>query len=162
MAAATKKQIQCIYVIAAKCGLVERGNKEDNLHNLVYQLTEKESISELTEDQAAAVIRRLKDEEASAADEQAKAYISEAQIKKIFGLAYELAALSPSDAKVKDRLCGIIFKELGIKVNPRTDIFKGFSERQGAALIDALKRYVRSAKRKGGGNGYKQAQSQGS
>lgn len=158
MAAATKKQIQCIYVIAAKCGLVERGNKEDNLHNLVYQLTEKESISELTEDQAAAVIRRLNDEEASAADAEAKAYISEAQIKKIFGLAYELAAVSPSEAKVKDRLCGIILKELGIKVNPRTDIFKGFSERQGAKLINALKRYVRSAKKKGGENGYKQAQ----
>ena len=157
MAAATKKQIQCIYVIAAKCGLVERGNKEDNLHNLVYQLTEKESLSELTEDQAAAVIRRLKEEEASAADAETKAYISEAQIKKIFGLAYELAALSPSEAKVKDRLCGIISKELELKVDPRTDIFKGFSERQGAKLIDALKRYVRSAKRKGGGNGYKQA-----
>lgn len=162
MAAATKKQIQCIYVIAAKCGLVERGNKEDNLHNLVYQLTEKESISELTEDQAAAVIRRLKEEEASAADGEVKAYISEAQIKKIFGLAYELAAVSPSEAKVKDRLCGIISKELGLKVNPRTDIFKGFSERQGAKLIDALKRYVRSVKRKGGGNGYKQAQGKGS
>ena len=135
MSAATKKQIQCIYVIAAKCGLVERGNKEDNLHNLVYQLTEKESISDLTEDQAAVVIRRLKDEEASAADEVAKAYISQAQIKKIFGLAYELAALSPYEAKVKDRLCGIISKELGIKVNPRNDIFKGFSERQGANAI---------------------------
>ena len=158
MAAATKKQIQCIYVIAAKCGLVERGNKEDNLHCLVHQLTEKESISELTEDQAAAVIRRLKEVEASAADAEVKAYISEAQIKKIFGLAYELAALSPSEAKVKDRLCGIISKELGLKVDPRTDIFKGFSERQGAKLIDALKRYVRSAKRKGEGNGYKQAQ----
>lgn len=158
MAAATKKQIQCIYVIAAKCGLVERGNKEDNLHNLVYQLTKKESISELTEDQAAAVIRRLKYEETRAADAEAKAYISEAQIKMVFGLAYELAAVSPSEAKVKDRLCGIIAKELGIKVNPRSDIFKGFSERQGAKLIDALKRYVRSAKKKGGGNGYKQAQ----
>lgn len=158
MAAVTKKQIQCIYVIATKCGLVEPGSKEDNLHNLVYQLTKKESISELTEDQAAAVICRLKDEEASAADAEAKAYISEAQIKKIFGLAYELAAVSPSEAKVKDRLCGIILKELGVKVDPRTDVFKGFSERQGAKLIDALKRYVRSAKRKGGGNGYKQAQ----
>lgn len=158
MAAATKKQIQCIYVIAAKCGLVERGNKQDNLHNLVYQLTKKESISELTEQQAAAVIRRLKEEEASAADAEAKAYISEAQIKKVFGLMYELAAVSPSEAKVKDRLCGIISKELGIKVNPKNDIFKGFSERQGAKLIDALKRYVRSAKRKGGGNGYQQAQ----
>ena len=159
MAAATKKQIQAIYVIGAKCGLVERGNKQDNLHTLIYQLTEKESVSELTEEQAAAVIRRLKSEEAAviAADEQVKAFISEAQIKKIFGLMYELAALSPSQAKVKDRLCGIIQKELGLKVNPRSDIFRGFSERQGARLIDALKRYVRQAKRKGEGNGRKQA-----
>lgn len=158
-AAATKKQIQAIYVIGAKCGLVERGNKQDNLHNLIYQLTEKESVSELTEEQAAAVISRLKSEEAAviAADEQIKAVISEAQIKKIFGLMYELAALSPSQAKIKDRLCGIIQKELGLKVNPRSDIFRGFSERQGARLIDALKRYVRQAKRKGEGNGRKQA-----
>ena len=158
-AAATKKQIQAIYVIGAKCGLVERGNKQDNLHNLIYQLTEKESVSELTEEQAAAVISRLKSEEAAviAADEQVKAFISEAQIKKIFGLMYELAALSPSQAKIKDRLCGIIQKELGLKVNPRSDIFRGFSERQGARLIDALKRYVRQAKRKGEGNGRKQA-----
>lgn len=158
-AAATKKQIQAIYVIGAKCGLVERGNKQDNLHNLIYQLTEKESVSELTEEQAAAVISRLKSEEAAviAADEQVKAFISEAQIKKIFGLMYELAALSPSQAKVKDRLCGIIQKELELKVNPRSDIFRGFSERQGARLIDALKRYVRQAKRKGEGNGRKQA-----
>ncbi len=158
-AAATKKQIQAIYVIGAKCGLVERGNKQDNLHNLIYQLTEKESVSELTEEQAAAVIRRLKSEEAAviAADEQIKAFISEAQIKKIFGLMYELAALSPSQDKIKDRLCGIIQKELGLKVNPRSDIFRGFSERQGAKLIDAIKRYVRRAKRKGDGNGRKQA-----
>ncbi len=157
MAAATKKQIQLIYIIGAKCGLVERGNKQDNLHSLIYQLTEKESVSELTEEQAAAVIRRLKSEEESvnAADGEAKAFISEAQIKKIFGLMYELAALSPSTAKVKDRLCGIIQKELGIKVDPRTDIFKGFSERQGAKLIDAIKRYVRQAKRKGAGSGRK-------
>ena len=92
-----------------------------------------------------------------AADEQVKVFISEAQIKKIFGLMYELAALSPSEAKVKDRLCGIIQKELGLKVNPRSDIFRGFSERQGAKLIDAIKRYVRRAKRKGDGNGRKQA-----
>lgn len=159
MAAATKKQIQAIYVIGAKCGLVERGNKQDNLHTLIYQLTEKESVSELTEEQAAAVIRRLKSEEAAviAADEQVKAFISEAQIKKIFGLMYELAALSPSEVKVKDRLCRIIQKELRLKVNPRSDIFKGFSERQGAKLIDAIKRYVRQAKRKEEGNGRKQA-----
>ncbi len=66
---------------------------------------------------------------------------------------YELATLSSSTAKVKDKLCGIIQKELGIKVDPSTDIFKGFSERQGAKLIDAIKRYVRHAKGNVAGNG---------
>ena len=44
--------------------------------------------------------------------------------------------------------CGIIKKELGITVNPKYDIFKGFSERQGAELIDTIKRYVRAEKRR--------------
>lgn len=79
---------------------------------------------------------------------EVKAYISNAQIGKIFGLMYELAKLSPSDVTVKDRLCGIIKKELGVTVNPKYDIFKGFSERQGAVLIDTIKRYVRAEKRR--------------
>ena len=73
-------------------------------------------------------------------------------------MMYELAQLSPSDATVKARLCGIISKELNIKVNPRKDIFKGFSERQGAALIESIKIYLRSAKRKGAGYGHQQAE----
>ena len=61
---------------------------------------------------------------------------------------YEFAKLSPSAVTVKERLCGIIKKELGITVNPKYDIFKGFSERQGAELIDTIKRYVRAEKRR--------------
>lgn len=156
MAAATKKQIQLIYVIGSKCELTEPGNSQDNLHNLVYQITGKESISELSTKEAAAVIERLRSEEAGA-DETVNAFISEAQIKKIFGMMYELAKLSPSDVKIKKRLCGIIYKELRIKTDPRMDIFKGFSERQGAALIEALKRYIRQAKKKGNVNGSEQA-----
>ena len=157
MAAATKKQIQLIYVIGNKCGLVEPGNKRDNLHNFIFQLTRKTSVSKLTEEQAAVVIRQLRENEKAITDEPA-AFISDAQIKKIFGMMYELAQLSPSDATVKARLCGIISKELNIKVNPRKDIFKGFSERQGAALIEAIKRYLRSAKRKGAVRGHQQAE----
>ena len=155
MAAATKKQIQLIYVIGNKCGLVDPGNKEDNLHNFVYQLTRKTSVKELTEQQAAVVIRQLRENEKAIADEPA-AFISDAQIRKIFGMMYELAKLSPSEATVKSRLCGIIQKELKLKVDPEKDIFKGFSERQGAALIEALKRYLRSAKRKGANDGHQQ------
>ena len=147
MATATKKQIQMIYVIGNKCGLVEPGNKNDDLHNFVRQMTGKTSVSELTEQQAAVVIRRLRANEKAIAEEPA-AFISGLQIKKIFGMMYELAEISPSEASVKERLCGIISKELGLKVNPCYDIFRGMSERQGAALIEALKRYIRSAKRK--------------
>ena len=157
MAAATKKQIQLIYVIGNKCGLVDPGNKQDDLHNFVFQLTRKTSVSELTEQQAAVVIRQLRENEKAITEEPA-AFISDAQIKKIFGMMYELAKISPSDATVKARLCGIISKELNLKVDPRKDIFKGFSERQGAALIEAIKRYLRSAKRKGAGCGHKQAE----
>ncbi len=156
MAAATKKQIQLIYVIGSKCGLVDPGNREDDLHNFVFQLTHKTSVKELTEQQAAAVIRQLRENEKSIADDEPVAFISAAQIKKIFGMMYELAKLSPSEATVKLRLCGIIQKELKLKVSPERDIFNGFSERQGAALIEALKRYLRSAKRKGANDGHQQ------
>ena len=142
---ATAQQIKLIYVLAGKQGLVERGNNNDNLHNLVYQTTGIEHVSKLSEQQAADVIARL--QEVTPSD--VTAYISELQIKKIFGMIYELSKISPSAATVKERLCGIIKKTLDINVNPKADIFKGFSERQGAALNEALKRYIRNAKRKG-------------
>ena len=123
----------------------------------MFGVTRKTSVSELSEEQAAVVIRQLRENKKAITDEPA-AFISGAQIKKIFGMMYELAQLSPSDATVKARLCGIISKELNIKVNPRKNIFKGFSERQGAALIEAIKRYLRSAKRKGAGRGHQQAE----
>ena len=147
MATVTKKQIQMIYVIGNKCGLVEPGSKDDDLHNFVCQLTGKMSVKELTEQQAAIVIRQLRASEKAITEEPA-AFISELQIKKIFGMMYELAEISPSEVSVKERLCGIIFKELCVKANPKRDIFRGMSERQGAALIEAIKRYIRSAKRK--------------
>ena len=142
---ATARQIKLIYVLAGKQGLVERGNDNDNLHNIVYQTTGIEHVSKLTDEQATDVIARLQE----VVPDNADAYISELQIKKIFGMMYELSKISPSTATVKERLCGIINKTLDINVNPKADIFKGFSERQGAALIEALKRYIRSAKRKG-------------
>lgn len=101
----------------------------------------------LNDEQADIVIRQLQ-ANLRAITPEVKAYISNAQISKIFGLMYEFAKLSPSAVTVKERLCGIIKKELGITVNPKYDIFKGFSERQGAELIDTIKRYVRAEKRR--------------
>lgn len=45
-----KQKRRYIYSLGRKCGLVEDGNKSDDLHGFVYQLTLKESISELNDE----------------------------------------------------------------------------------------------------------------
>lgn len=104
-----KQKRRYIYSLGRKCGLVDDGNKSDDLHGFVYQLTLKESISELNDEQADIVIRQLQ-ANLRAITPEVKAYISNAQISKIFGLMYEFAKLSPSAVTVKERLCGIIKK----------------------------------------------------
>jgi hypothetical protein len=76
--------------------------------------------------------------------------ITEQQIKKAFGLTYELQGLDTeqSTATPKQRLAGVIHKTLDIPVDLRTDIFKGITFEQGDKVIEQLKRYVRNAKRK--------------
>lgn len=106
-----KQKRRYIYSLGRKCGLVDDGNKSDDLHGFVYQLTLKESISELNDEQADIVIRQLQ-ANLRAITPEVKAYISNAQISKIFGLMYEFAKLSPSAVTVKERLCGIIKKSL--------------------------------------------------
>lgn len=154
MAEATAKQKRLIYSLGRKCGLVQDGNKQDDLHAFVYQLSCKESIAELTEQQASVIIRQLMENlKAISPPEEPITYISQQQIKKIFGLMYDLEKISPSTATVKERLCGLIKKELELSVNIKGDIFKGMSERQGAKLIEALKRYQRTTKRRIAKNG---------
>lgn len=45
--------------MGARLGILEHGNKNDNLHTLVYQLTQKESIKNLTEDEYYIVVKDL-------------------------------------------------------------------------------------------------------
>jgi hypothetical protein len=155
---ATVKQIGIIYGLGTKCGLYEKGNPRDDLHNFVWQLTQKLSIKELTEDEAARVIRHLKDCHRAlttnpsdiAVPEGSKGFITKQQISKAFGLTYELQALDAeaSTATAKQRLSGVINKVLGVTVDQSTDIFKGITFEQGDKVIEQLKRYVRSAKRR--------------
>lgn len=142
-----KQKRQHIYSLGRKCGLVEDGDKRDNLHSFVFQLTARTSISDLDDAQADIVIKQLR-RNLKAITPDVKAYISRGQSAKIFQLMYELAEISPSDVPIRDRLCGVIQRELGIKVDPSKDIFRGFSAAQGSRLIDAIKRYIRAAKRK--------------
>jgi len=152
------KQIGAIYGLGTKCGLYEKGNPRDNLHNFVWQLTQKLSIKELSADEAARVIRHLidcqcaieTDPNSPAQPEGTKGLITKEQISKAFGLTYELQKLDsePSSASAKQRLSGVIHKTLGITADLRGDIFKGITFAQGDKVIEQLKRYVRSAKRR--------------
>ena len=45
----TKQHIHTLYAIASRVGLVESGNKNDDFHTLVYRLTKKQSVKDLTE-----------------------------------------------------------------------------------------------------------------
>ena len=59
MAAIATQQIRKIYAIGNALGIVERGNAEDSLHDLVSSITGKDSLKALTYAEAQAVIRDL-------------------------------------------------------------------------------------------------------
>ena len=59
---ATKEQIRRIYALGAAAGLLDRSaGNDDNLHLWVKQFSLKDHISELTEQQADFIIRRLEE-----------------------------------------------------------------------------------------------------
>ena len=64
-----------------------------------------------------------------------------------FRLIYRLIALDeePSAATPRERLCGVIGKVLGYPVNMSQDLFKDLSQAQGTAIIEELKRYIKTA-----------------
>ncbi len=159
MAAAelTKK----IYGLGAACGIVEAGSHEDGLHSVVFRISGKTSVRELTEAEARKVIAELhsylklsKREPPPIRNRElpptVKSAMTSEQTKLAFRYIYRLEELdtAPSKSTPRERLCGVIRKVIGIEVDPDKDIFKGFSEEQGSAVIEELKRYVRTAERR--------------
>ena len=148
------QQTQRIYAMGAKLGLVESGNKNDLLHELIYGLTEKESIRELTELGYKKVIKELSERLKLQNLEEPprrpfKAQKSDGQRRKVWQLMYQLEELdlSPSSAKLGDRLCGIIKKELHIDAISKQP-FRWLTYQQGVTLIEKLKKYVANAKKR--------------
>jgi hypothetical protein len=147
-------QIRKIYAIGNALGIVESGNGEDELHVLVGGATGKESIRELTYREAAEVISRLEALQGRPAPSKGKGHsrpggVTPGQQKKIWALMYSLKACDrkPSEVGLGDRLCAVIRKELKMDAAAK-DPFAWLSCEQGNQLIEMLKRYVESAKRK--------------
>lgn len=151
MSAITKK----LYALASGLDMVERSSSDDPLHQLVFGMTGKEHISQLTEREAAAVeseLRermKLKNKTAplkSKKREIAPGMMTEAQQKKAWSLMYRLAELDPSECSVGERLVGVV-KKTGTSSSVR-DPFRFVTFELGAGIIEQLKRYVRSAERR--------------
>lgn len=153
------QQTQKIYAMAAKAGVLESGNKNDMLHTIVYRLTTKESIRSLDESEYKAVVSelaqmlKLQNLEPSQSprkyNDSGRGKMSDGQRRKVWQLMYQLEKYDSkqSTAKLGDRLCGIIKKELKIDCTTKQP-FRWLTYQQGVTLIEKLKKYVKSAQRR--------------
>lgn len=153
-------QIRKIYTIGSALGIKGSGN-EDELHALVGGMTGKDSIKSLTYKEASAVIERLEGLQGRAASSKSRISkpkehesrsggVTSGQQKKIWALMYELKKYDevPNDVQLGDRLCAVIKKEFGVDAIAKNP-FVWISFEQGNNLIEILKRYVKSARKRG-------------
>lgn len=136
------------------------GMNKDDLHSFA----EVGSMTELGFTEANNVIDRLEKLQGHSApprrERQQKAPPAEdrpgmataSQQRMVLFQMYELQKYSPSDAEFGVRLRGIIKKALGLDVAPRQE-FRWMSFDDCHKLIETMKRYVASAKKKAGGSG---------
>ena len=145
MAAIATQQIRKIYAIGNALGIVERGNAEDSLHDLVSSITGKDSLKALTYAEAQAVIRDLEKRQGDAPHPRRRA--TEGQQRKVWALMYELQRrdTAPSTASLGERLCGIIKKELKVDAIPAQP-FAWLEFQTCNKLIEVLKKYVANVK----------------
>lgn len=165
------QQTQRIYAMGARLGLVETGNKNDLLHELVYGISEKSSIRELSEQEYKEVVKELaerlklqnleepprKSYKKQKFEDSGRGKMSDGQRRKVWRLMYQLEELDdkPSSANLGDRLCGIIKKELHIDCTSKQP-FRWLTYQQGSKLIEKLKKYVANAQRRKDGVGRKE------
>lgn len=158
-------QIQRIYGMGATLNMIDKSkHKDDMLHNLVYDLTGKDSIKQLDYDEYKTIVaelsQRIKISQMEVPPARAKSHrakkredtakgMTEGQQRKVWALMYQLinCDIEPVAATKGERLCGIIKKELHIDARPKDPfIWLGFED--GNKLIEVLKAYIRSTKRK--------------
>lgn len=158
MGVITKEQVRRIYALGAAAGMVESGSHDDTLHAMVAVITGKDKVSGLTEKEFEAVQRELLSKirysnrteplKSRKKDNQratAPGMMNAEQQGKAWKLIYILRDMDTgSTATAGQRMVGAIKKILGVDARLENP-FGWLTQAQGAALIDQLKRYVRSA-----------------
>ena len=135
-----------IYAIAGSLKFVDKNDKEnDILHMIVYNLTMKTSVKDLTFAQANQVIDYLVQQKNKSIPE----VMSEGQKKKVFSLMYQLKELDaePNFTPIGERLAGIIERQFKVRSTPKY-LFTNLSKEDGNRLIEILKNYISTAERK--------------
>lgn len=149
-------KIRQLYAIAAKNGLVEHGNKEDAFHQIVYGMTGKTSVKDLTDREMklveSEIFRRTNDSVSGDKIKNQEAIpdmMSPAQQSLAWRLMYKIRQydVKVSNQTVGARLAGVVRKSLGITASD-TDPLKWVNAENGNKLIETLKRYVKSAEKK--------------
>ena len=152
-----RDSVQKIYGIAAVLGMVESGNHEDALHQLVYGMTGKDSVRSLSEAErksvAAELRKRLRKEYLSYHPSKTEfaGKMTARQKSKAWALLYELERITPftpSPVSIQERMAGVVQKGLQITASA-ADPLRWASLADGSRLIEQLKRYVQHAKKGG-------------
>jgi len=154
-----------IYGMATQLGIYDKHNKDDDLHAIVYRVTGKESIGQLTEKEAALVIRELVKLKGGRAAKPARdippgkkekprhrpGMISPGQQKAVWYHMYRLEEFDAEASQVSraDRLCAIIKKWLHVDAVAR-DPFRFVTFEDGSTLIEVLKKMVQYEETKAG------------
>ncbi len=157
---AAAPQIRAIYAMASSLG-INSNNRDDELHQLVYGITGKESIKLLSSSEAKEVqfelMARMKGAEnikktrSKVPIDVPPGKMSEAQQKKAWSLIYKLQEVDPSQATPAERMRGAVRKILGMELNTDNKApFRMISANDGRRLIDTLKKYVESAEKRAG------------
>lgn len=150
------KNIRRLYAIATKNGLVERGNRDDLFHLIIYSVTGKTSVKELGNKEIrlveAEILKRAGDNISGSKiinKEAVPDMMTPAQQSLAWRLMYQIQSydLELFDKTVGERLAGVVWKELGITASD-TEPLKWVNKKNGNMLIEILKRYVTSAEQK--------------
>lgn len=135
-----------IYAIAGALNFVDRNDKEnDVLHMIIYNMTLKSSVKDLTYTQANKVIDYLQQYQ----NKSQKECMSEGQKKKVFSLMYQLKELDDeiNNTPIGERLSGIIERQFKVRATPKY-LFTNLSKEDGKQLIEIIKNYIATAERK--------------
>ncbi|MDE5883989.1 MAG: regulatory protein GemA [Oscillospiraceae bacterium] len=147
-----------LYALAADRHLLERGNPEDPLHQIVYSITGKTSIKELTNREIYLVESEILSQEYAENSGNSRQKIrnqkaipnmmSPAQQALAWRLMYQIESydLKPCNKRIGQRLAGVVRKELDITASD-TEPLKWVNLKNGIILIEALKRYAASAEK---------------